>query len=623
MATVKADSHFVDCDGSTGDGGEWSNDGSEGYPTYEITYFSENAKIWGIPIDYNNFSALALDVDDAVNVGGGVVGLPCAGHPFDVGDVIWIEGTSNYEDQHTLTSGTTANELQFTDTYGAETFDGTETVVQYIAISTSAGRMAQDSDGTLYFGRDIDLTYTTGIVKISADGTIDDDFFSPTGGWPASGAIYGVKVSSDNLYLYVYGNMKKLYKFNLSDGSEVWQVTTHANYYGYNIDIDSNDNVYVAESGILDILNCAKFTAADGSKTELTDMGPGGATYDVCVDNGMSYTSGKTGVVIVGGFDYQNTTPDGLYNLAIRDLDNTDGTQIALGGTYEYAPGWYRTYVIGADRIATYNNYIYVFCNGVVYKLDSGLNTIATIAAGDMPDYPCYLFVDLEGHIVVVNQKYGDGQNDIFWFYDTDLNYLNKTDGLYDVMFWGWSAIGSGISSGNVEFWPGLTAPLTPPVDYSAQSRTVAYPEGYGHLEGETVQVLGDGIYLGTETVVNGEIALDDNTTNNHVGLQFTSLLQPMKIDGEAQVKKIVHLIPDIYESVGGDYGEKSTDLYSMSLRDDNDPMDIDGDLHTGYIDLPFKGSYNRQGDIWFKMDIPLPLNLIGVGVKMAVVESK
>jgi len=103
-----------------------------------------------------------------------------------------------------------------------------------------------------------------------------------------------------------------------------------------------------------------------------------------------------------------------------------------------------------------------------------------------------------------------------------------------------------------------------------------------------------------------------------HIGLQVVSKLQPMKIDGEADVKRIRYLIPDVFESVGGEYGKELTDMYSMELRDANDPMDRDGDLHTGYIDLPFKGEYDRQADIWITQDIPLPLTLLGVGVKLS-----
>ncbi len=148
------------------------------------------------------------------------------------------------------------------------------------------------------------------------------------------------------------------------------------------------------------------------------------------------------------------------------------------------------------------------------------------------------------------------------------------------------------------------------------QNRTTAMPTDHAHLNGETVQVLGDGSYLGTEVVAGGAIDLDDNTTINHVGLRFISKIQPMKIDGEVRVKRIGQLIPNFHETVGGDYGEDEDNLYSMVLKASGDPLDTDGDLHTGYIELPFDGSYNRQGDIWITQDIPLGMNLLGLGVR-------
>ena len=42
------------------------------------------------------------------------------------------------------------------------------------------------------------------------------------------------------------------------------------------------------------------------------------------------------------------------------------------------------------------------------------------------------------------------------------------------------------------------------------QYRTTAYPQDWSHLEGQTVQVVKDGIYLGDEAVSGGQITLDD-----------------------------------------------------------------------------------------------------------------
>ena len=124
-----------------------------------------------------------------------------------------------------------------------------------------------------------------------------------------------------------------------------------------------------------------------------------------------------------------------------------------------------------------------------------------------------------------------------------------------------------------------------------------------------------------TTTIVNGQpvpALLDSVTGTNHVGLQVVSKLQPMKIDGEVDVKRIRYLIPDVFESVGGEYGKELDDMYDVQLRASGDPMDRDAALYSGYVELPFKGEYDRQGDIWITQDIPLPMNLLGLGVKLS-----
>lgn len=426
----------------------------EAYADYELTFISENGKIWGIPLDFSDYSTLTLDADDAVNVGGGIVGLPCLGHPFDVGDVIWIYGTSNYDNTvsgHTLTSGTTANELQFTATYNAETFDSTETVVQYIELTPSTGRMVQDSSGNLYYGRG------EGVTKIETDGTIVTDFFTPDTAFGTGKTCLGLAITDDSAYLYVTMDEYRLWKFDLSDGSEVWSVDTNGGIiktYGYNIAVDEDDNVYVCNTGTYPTYyhNVAKFAAADGAKSEFTDMQ---GSLDVVIDNDM-------GLIIVGGAQYA-FSPTGLYNLATRTFDDSSGTQIALGDI-DLNGSIYVTKTIGSECIVTYNDYIYVVAwvwldssDPTIYKLDSDLNVLETVPA-ETGQVPQGLFVDLQGQIVVVSQEWGAGKNDIFWYYDTDLNYLGKADGLYGSILISWAAsVGGAYIQGNACFYPGLS----------------------------------------------------------------------------------------------------------------------------------------------------------------------
>ncbi len=157
------------------------------------------------------------------------------------------------------------------------------------------------------------------------------------------------------------------------------------------------------------------------------------------------------------------------------------------------------------------------------------------------------------------------------------------------------------------------------PVVNGTQERTIAFPTNHAHLEAEVVQVLGDGNFLGTDTVSSGEITLDDQTTVNHVGLAYTSALQPSKPDGEAKLKKITKLVLQVFESLTGRYGKALTELFTIKLRDSGDPMDSTAALNTGHIDLPFKGEIARQGDIWITQPDPLPMNVIGMAIFMGV----
>lgn len=63
----------------------------------------------------------------AVNLGGGKVGLPAAGHGFFAGERVILAGTSNYDGAFTLDADTDRAGLVVTATYATETFAGTET----------------------------------------------------------------------------------------------------------------------------------------------------------------------------------------------------------------------------------------------------------------------------------------------------------------------------------------------------------------------------------------------------------------------------------------------------------------------------------------------------------------
>lgn len=423
---------------------------------YELTYISENSGVWGIPlgsgtIDSLNASGVARDI------GGGLVGLPWTGHPFEVGQTIIITGTTNYDATEVLHATTSTNELVVTATYVSETFDGTEVIVQNVTTTAGTGRMAQDSSGNLYVSHN--YANSTYITKINTDGTLTYDFFSPTGGWPTGGQRTGggIKTTADFAYLYflLYADYS-LYKFDLSDGSQVWKVTAGS---PFEIAVDSDDNVYVGTSAAspdlpAGYLSMSKFAAADGAETEFTVMHGSGSIW-VDSDMGIVITAMHAG-------QYIDISTEAKYyegNIFVKNLDNTGGAYRVLGPTTQVFGNLYSTIQIGAGGIWTYDGYIYVVTRAdwgatvdTIYKLDTDLNIVKSIAFTDAQGgYP-----DLWGNNVIVKQKSDVSYSDIFNYYNTSLDYVTQVDGLPGNVLNTWDAAGNDIVQGNICFWPGI-----------------------------------------------------------------------------------------------------------------------------------------------------------------------
>ena len=163
--------------------------------------------------------------------------------------------------------------------------------------------------------------------------------------------------------------------------------------------------------------------------------------------------------------------------------------------------------------------------------------------------------------------------------------------------------------------------------DTRDQARDLYFPGSHSHLEGETVQVLGDGAYLGTEAVSSGVVALDDDTTTNHVGLAFTSTLKPMKIDldrlGIATIKKIVTAIISFYDTLGGEYGDTSTNMYPIIFRDRDDAFGSPPSLFTGPKELAYETDYTREGDVIIIQEQPLPMTVRGIILPVGVYDDR
>ena len=638
----RADAHFVECTPLGGIGVSRINHVEAGggtpevLPTYKFTYISQSGSILGIPVDDTDMAG--LDVDGvAVNVGGGIVGLPFTGHPFTIGEAIFISGTTNYDGGYTLGAGTTANQIRITKEYTAETFDGTEVVVKSISgLTVGNGHMVQDSSGNMYYGH---LWYAAGstyVTKIEPDGTLVYDFLNHS--WTnASYECYGLGITSDDLYLYiVYGaaGFMWLEKYILDDlgelvsGDLVWSVSCPSG--GYDMTIDEDGNAYVAgwAGG-----NVAKFASADGTKTTLTLMGGPGAGYVTCFANFDVAVDNDLGIVAVGVQQFCSQAQDEsvLYNFAVRSFDNSVGDQLAIGGTY-ITLGSDFTYNIGTYAIAVHDGYFYVLAftpNPTIYKIlwnGASLSIVDSVAG---PAYGVGLYFDLYGNLVVVNQDESVGQTDVFWFYDTDLNYLGKIDNFSSSLLSLWDSSLGGMQMGGEAVFDGVLGveEILGTDDYWQIFDSDGDELLFTNLIGETVCILADGVVYPSRVVDdNGRIDCSDFSTAKklHIGLNYESKLKPMKplsqaamMSKKATCKQMGLSVHNTDNTIGRStdipdtgvrYGVRDDDMKQINFTDPqwHNKCDIDG-LFTGSVNVTVPDGFSVNMPLQIITDAPLP----------------
>jgi hypothetical protein len=145
---------------------------------------------------------------------------------------------------------------------------------------------------------------------------------------------------------------------------------------------------------------------------------------------------------------------------------------------------------------------------------------------------------------------------------------------------------------------------------------------GASHLAGETVDVLVNGaahpaVVVGSD----GRIPIQKPPTSTmtvHIGFGYLSYVLPMPIDAGAvrgtaqgQTKRISHVGARVHRTMGGKIGPSLDKLTALKWRKGSDPLGQAIELYSGLIEpVAFDGPYEREGDIYFVQDQPLPLTL-------------
>ncbi len=150
---------------------------------------------------------------------------------------------------------------------------------------------------------------------------------------------------------------------------------------------------------------------------------------------------------------------------------------------------------------------------------------------------------------------------------------------------------------------------------------------GFDHLEGETVAVLADGVYIGTRTIVNGAFDEDLETAASviHAGLKIASLSETQRPEPSIQqgtiqnkIKRQVELTLRVLDSYGGKVGGDEDHLDELLYPEQGD-MGEPIPLFSGDLTINPPEGETGLGNIVIVHDIPLPFTAVAIVPKLEI----
>lgn len=135
---------------------------------------------------------------------------------------------------------------------------------------------------------------------------------------------------------------------------------------------------------------------------------------------------------------------------------------------------------------------------------------------------------------------------------------------------------------------------------------------GLDHLEGEEVQVFGDGYNQPPQTVSGGQITLDQAASKVQVGLGYTTVIETLDLNqGSAygssigKMKRISEVWVHLWNSIGGKVG--------IENQMDEIVYDLPSTLFTGKKKVIPQGGWSEETIVRIEQAEPLPLNVNGI----------
>lgn len=149
---------------------------------------------------------------------------------------------------------------------------------------------------------------------------------------------------------------------------------------------------------------------------------------------------------------------------------------------------------------------------------------------------------------------------------------------------------------------------------------TVLTISGLNHLEGQTVQILGDGARIPDAVVTGGSITMQNTAGKVQVGLGSRARLQTMRInagsgDGTTQGKtsRINKVAVRFKDTLGCKFGPSFDALEELNFREVVHSMDAPPELFSGDKVVEFDGDYSTNPWVCVQQDEPFPSTIVAI----------
>ena len=195
---------------------------------------------------------------------------------------------------------------------------------------------------------------------------------------------------------------------------------------------------------------------------------------------------------------------------------------------------------------------------------------------------------------------------------------IPSADGKSDEL---WISVKRTINSATVRYIEYLDSTINVDSGLTYSGGATSTLSGLTHLEGETVQVVGDGAVMSDAVVSSGSISLSESVTSASVGLQY--------------ITELVTLPPELPQADGASFGKKKSwnriilNLYQtlgiavngkqLVFRTGGDAMDSAPPTFTGQKDITNLGWKESDTSITVRQEQPISMTLISITGELRV----